>query len=148
MEIREIKKENVRNFLHKCWVSSYVGMSGISKADIDEFFDFKPRKELPSNFNQLGVFVDEKLVGYMLYIRKEDKVVLQAIYVDPEYQGKGIGAKLVACLPKNQPVELSVIAENKKARKFYEKEGFEHVGEKDDFTIGGRNIKEALYLRS
>lgn len=38
---------------------------------------------------------NEKRAGIMTYSRHEDRIVLEHTEVDPEYQGKGVGKKLV-----------------------------------------------------
>lgn len=87
---------------------------------------------------------DEIIKGFFLFgdsreedeIRREhemDKFPLEliAIYVEPGFKQKGIGSKLIAACEeiakskgKNE-IRLWVLEENKSARQFYEKHGFE-----------------------
>lgn len=75
-----------------------------------------------------------------------------SIYFLPEYMGKGFGS----CLLKRCIAELNklgynkillwVLEENSRARKFYEKNGFVCSEEYINDTIGGKALREVLYL--
>lgn len=68
---------------------------------------------------------------------------IDSLGVHPQYQGKGIGSKLLLFLIKeysyqNQPLGLLVDEENPLAKKFYLKLGFKSVGKK---KLMGKNME-------
>lgn len=75
-----------------------------------------------------------------------------SIYLLPEYMGKGHGGALLeSCIAelKNKSfrtVILWVLEENTRARRFYEKHGFVCTDEYLNDCIGGRELREVLYL--
>lgn len=76
-----------------------------------------------------------------------------SIYFLPEYMGKGYGKFLleraVEELSKRsfQKALLWVLEENARARRFYEKCGFSSIGEVMSDCIGGKELREVLYVR-
>lgn len=69
-------------------------------------------------------------------------VVLQRVYLEPEYQNRGIGKHLIkmaheAAVKANKPLELEVLANNYQALAAYKKAGF--VAYK--FAVNGWNRK-------
>lgn len=77
-----------------------------------------------------------------------------SIYMLPQYMGKGYGRRLleaaVAELEKfgYQDIFLWVLAQNQRARKFYEKCGFTPTEHVMDHEIGGKMLQEVQYYRS
>lgn len=78
---------------------------------------------------------------------------IASIHVLPEYEGNGIGTRLISsCLdglaaagfPR---VMLRVLEENHAARSFYEKNGFVCTGDFFEETIGGKVVREVVYER-
>lgn len=49
---------------------------------------------------------------------------IQQLYLKPNYQGTGLGSYLLQCFSKNKHVRLSVLKNDTKAIRFYEKNGF------------------------
>lgn len=81
---------------------------------------------------------DEKIVGFanFSFVREDGEVELSAIYLYPEYQGKGIGSALLQEGIKNsqgvKEVYINVEKDNEIGRRFYEAKKFEIVKEFDD----------------
>jgi ribosomal protein S18 acetylase RimI-like enzyme len=71
---------------------------------------------------------------------------LAAIYVLPEMQGRGIGARLLQAgiseFPLSTSVMLRVERGNTRARRFYEAHGFRHAGDHAE-ELGGHVVHEA-----
>ncbi len=81
------------------------------------------------------------------YIFKENEIIkgffslhgnmLAAMFVSPEFQGNGIGQKLMAkAKPLRSRLELTVYQENLKSIEFYKKCGFRSIKEKIDEHTG------------
>jgi ribosomal protein S18 acetylase RimI-like enzyme len=78
---------------------------------------------------------------------------LFAIYVMPETWGLGIGKALLdsalKSAPKDAPgVSLWVLAGNDRARRFYQRQGFQLDGTSRVLTIGDRDLEEVRYIRT
>ncbi|MEM6956457.1 MAG: GNAT family N-acetyltransferase, partial [Myxococcota bacterium] len=101
---------------------------------------------------------DAILVGYVQWQRFEPSLLRHAaslsMGVDPAFQGKGVGTTLlnhaletlrVAGLHR---VELSVLADNDRAKRLYERAGFEVEGVRKDFVRRGeRYVDDVLMAR-
>lgn len=76
-------------------------------------------------------------------IREDGACFVDRIHVAPEWQGKGVAQALVeaaaaAMRGKTDRIELTVLDNNYRARRFYEKVGFEDRGMKERReTMGG-----------
>lgn len=75
--------------------------------------------------------VENRPVGMVCASKIDDNQRLEAIYIDKEYQGTGLAQELLdtvlACLSSEKPITLEVISYNKRAQRFYEKNGFKVV---------------------
>ena len=70
-----------------------------------------------------------------------------ALFVHPDRQGQGIGRRLLQWAAAQYPtLELSVYAENKRAVRFYLREGFEIRQEQTDANTGRKELH--LLLRN
>ncbi len=88
---------------------------------------------LDSNLHKI-IEVDNTPIG--LYAAKEDanQVILDLLFITPEYQGNGIGSALVDQLiadakKKSKSLTLDVLKSNTKAKTFYEDKGFSVIKE-------------------
>lgn len=90
--------------------------------------------------------VDGKIVGFANYspVKEEGKVELAAIYLYPEYQGKGLGTSLleegINNLEGVKEIFINVEKENKIGTTFYKAKGFKIVSEFDD-DFDGHTLK-------
>jgi len=86
--------------------------------------------------------VEDEVVGFAnySYVQKGGKVELGAIYLLPEFQGKGIGSALLQQaideLEDVKEIYINVERDNKIGRTFYEAKGFEIVKEFEDELYG------------
>jgi GNAT superfamily N-acetyltransferase len=69
-----------------------------------------------------------------------DDDMLEQIYVDPDFQNRGIGTELMAHAKRLRPdrLQLWVFQKNVGARRFYERHGFRLV----ELTDGSGNMEE------
>jgi ribosomal protein S18 acetylase RimI-like enzyme len=77
---------------------------------------------------------------------------LFAINVEPEAWGLGIGKALLDSALQSVPVDapgvsLWVLAGNDRARRFYQRQGFEHNETGRVQSIGGSELEEVRYIR-
>ena len=91
--------------------------------------------------------VKGKVVGFANYstVRDGGKVELAAIYLYPEFQGKGIGTALLQQAVKElkglKEIYINVEKDNKIGMNFYEAKGFEIVKE-SDIEFDGHILKQ------
>jgi len=101
-----------------------------------------------------GGFVDSELCGFVgFYPLKNPKIshkgLLWGMYVKETARGTGLAEAMVEhAKGKVEQILLSVIEENERARRFYEKMGFEPYGlEPRALKIGNRYLGEEFRVR-
>lgn len=157
IEIHEAKLEDVEGIAYvqrDSWLATYPNKkAGVTKEDIEERYkDMQERvlkwernvKERLENRLILIAKEDGKVVGFCIAKKEEKENNLSAIYVDPKYQGKGIGGKLahkvLEWLGNEKDISVFVADYNENAIAFYERFGFKDTGE--------RILEESLRLKS
>ncbi len=131
---------------YKTWLDTYPNEeAGITVDDIedrykDAFTEESLRKgrerttNLPEGENLILAKEDVKVIGVCRAIRHSDYNQIQAIYILPEYQGRGVGHMLWEEAQKSFDPDKDTIVQvatyNTKAIGFYEKLGFEDTGKR------------------
>ena len=149
MDIKIIKTtiEDVRGTIevqYKTWLATYPNKkAGITIDDIEYRYKdafsperLKKREEMivsqEPNEKYIVAKDGDRVVGMCYAVIHEDKNQLEAIYILPEYHGRGIGTKLWnAVLPffdKTKDIYVEVADYNEKAIGFYKKLGFIDTG--------------------
>lgn len=114
------------------------------ESTIEEFYNPKrvaTEIESPKDWDGWLVAIAENVVvgtggGGMIDEKMGEVFVL---YVDPSQKRKGIGSSLLESITKQQRNQgaieqwVSIVPENRIARAFYEKHGFELAGERDSY---------------
>lgn len=126
--------------IHRQQVLTVWEKSVLATHDFLTSTDFEEIKEFASNmnFNDLQFFclINKNVV--LGFIGVADKKV-EALFLDPEYFGQGLGRKLLNFAVKELNADkLDVNEQNEKALKFYQKFGFE-IFERTDKDDQGRN---------
>lgn len=90
-----------------------------------------------------------KIIGFIhMYINDEGVQNLGAIYVLPEYQGKGVASalmqKLLEWADRTKFIKLGVVKYNERAKAFYRKWGFEEMPGEHLF---GHKLPEVFMVR-
>jgi ribosomal protein S18 acetylase RimI-like enzyme len=135
--------KGVQEVFYRTWLATYPNEEfGITVDDIEDryknsFTDEGLKKRVekivnPSKGEKLFLAKDgEKIIGLCI-IKCLDKNQLQAIYILPEHQGKGIGHlfwnKVKKSFAPNKDIVVEVATYNIKAINFYKKLGFEDTG--------------------
>jgi putative acetyltransferase len=77
--------------------------------------------------------IDGRLVGFLSRVGSE----VGGVFVDPQYQGRGVGRRLMdAALDSRAFLELDVFEANAAGRRFYSRYGFKEVGRHADQATG------------
>ena len=105
--------------------------------------------------DDIYVFDDGIVKGMMKLDCKNSIWELKELYVDPFFQGEGVGTKLMRhflTTAKSHDVKevyLWVLEENFAAKKFYESHGYVYKGNKKEFTDSGKYLLNyALRLKA
>lgn len=148
-EVIEIKK-----LLYKTWISVYSGL--YSKESIDkitaDWHSIKLLTKQISDPNRLFLVAKDgnKIVGMCnttTITNKKNKINIQRLHIDPDYQRQGIGTNLVNQIinifPSATKIDLEVEKQNRQAISFYKKNGYKIVSEKI-FEV--QNVKMPCYI--
>ena len=118
-------REDEYDAITRVWMDSHVS-TGLATASDATFAELRARipREIANGWQLHVAEVDGTIAG-MLAFRMRDKY-LDQIFVAPEHQGKGIGAKLLAVVREHLPDEilLRTAVANTRAIAWYEREGF------------------------
>ena len=99
------------------------------------------------HFNEVAE-ADGRLVAYVNLYAREGNAHLAYLFVDPAYQGRGIGRALMeralACARERgfRRATLGTAVENKPAREFYEHLGWRDTGERRRHTFLGLDMAD------
>ncbi len=140
VKIERIKKEDIPKLVD-LYLRAYKGLEEYAYThpkDVESYMKWLLNRD-PEGF--LVAKVDGKIVGFVAgdanwFSRREKKKVgaIHEIVVDPEYQGMGIGTRLMEEILKYfkskglDTAELWVGDENYRAINFYKKFGFQEKG--------------------
>lgn len=154
--IRKMSKKDindVQNVAKKSWNATYQGI--IPEEVQNSFLKVAYSDEMLKKRLDQIMFVaeyDEKIVGFINLKETEQANTydLSAIYLLPDYHGKGIGSRLIAhsieSIKNFEEIFLEVEQDNINAVNFYKKLGFKIVDEYNDDFDGHilRTLKMSL----
>lgn len=160
MEIRYITKNDnpleISQIYENSWRYAYKGIVP------QDYLDSIPTGKWAKSLNKIGmnnlVLIEyERLIGTASFCKSRWKKYSEygeivSIYFLPDYIGKGYGKLLLnKCIEELKQsgfnkVLLWVLENNHRARKFYERNGFVDSGVFMDDNIGGKSVREVLYL--
>ncbi len=110
-----------------------------SLAEVEEWYATKFREW---TWTQAAFDADDAMAGFVALVDRH----VDQLYVDPARQHLGVGSNLLDSVIKNLPgrLTLDVFEENKSARAFYEKHGFEA---RDRWMNEEEGAIDLLYVR-
>lgn len=101
----------------------------------------------PSQFYRLAE-INGEIVGFIHVTTKANDIkYVEAVYTRPETFGTGIGAKLMDAADEwigDGEVKLEVATYNERAKRFYEKRGFEEIPGSDHFYA---EVMPTIYMK-
>lgn len=147
IEVRDATVEDVeqiRHVLKTTWLATYPNEElGITKEDIEQRFNdstpearerltkWKQNINTKPDQHEWVVKSGDQVIGWCL-ARKGGENHIQTLYVLPEFQGKGVGGRLLTAaldwIGKGKGVSLNVASYNQKAIDFYKRYGFVDMG--------------------
>ena len=147
--------QEIGEVFYRTWLATYPNEEiGVTVDDVE--FKFKDRKDrdgskfdnLPENEIFLTAKDGDHVVGVCDVIKHEDKNELKAIYVLPEYQGRGIGRmfwnEALKFFDSKKDIKVEVVTYNTNAVKFYKKLGFQDTGKR--FHVERLRMKSGVIL--
>lgn len=161
MEIRPLRKTDSRlevsRIYEESWKAAYQGVvpqayldgipAGLWAANLDQ----EERWSLV--LEESGQLIGTSSVGPSRWRDYPDFGEVVSLYLLPEYMGRGYGGPLLEAAVKAlagqgfRDVLLWVLEDNRRARRFYEKHEFRPAGDVMEQEIGGKRLREVLYLR-
>lgn len=140
--------QQVQNVARKSWYSTYENI--IPLAIQNSFLQSAYSNEsLERRLAASYFFVaesDEKVIGFANFspLKESGEIELGSIYLDPAYQGVGVGSALlkkgISTIEGIQKVYINVEKDNLIGKTFYIAKGFKQVAEFDD-PFDGHNLK-------
>lgn len=140
MVIRPYRDDDLGAVLYVWYRASLIAHSFLS----EEFFSAE-RREIGERWLPMAETtvceIDGSVVGFLSLVGNE----VGAIFVDPDYQGRGIGRILMDGARDSRPfLELSVFEANSAGRGFYEAYGFESAGRQVNQDTGFPELRLRL----
>ena len=138
--IRPYTDEDLGELLEVWYRASLVAHSFLS----EEFFETE-RRQIAEHWLPIAETAvcetEGRVVGFLSLIDNE----VGAIFVDPDYQGRGIGRALMDAARDSRPfLELSVFEANCIGRRFYDAYGFELVDRQANEATGEPELRLRL----
>ena len=160
MEIRPIRPheiDDVSRIYALSWKAAYQGI--VPQDYLDALKEDRWAPYLAkSPFCSLVLMDNGEYIGTSAFGKARDEAMpgwgeIVSIYLRPEYFGLGYGEKLLDAVVNAlsdkgyADIYLWVLAENMRARRFYERNQFHHNGDTKTIEIGGAKLPEMRYVR-
>ncbi len=138
------------------WNETYTDILSKEQLDfmLDEIYNFESlKKQINEGQDFYGYLIDEKMVGFASISRYNDTDhKLNKIYLLKEYQGTGIGSKMLIfienlCKFKGCKNLILNVNKHNPTKSFYEKLGFQ-VKEEVDIPIGKYWMNDYVMIKT
>lgn len=123
--LEKASKDNIE-YLIKCKLSSILEYTNeLSKDEIINIKNYV-NKTIPLQINNYKIImINNRMAGCILVELKDNRILLDEIYIENDYRNKGIGTDIIRnVLLDNREVYLWVWKLNRKAVNLYKKLGF------------------------
>ncbi len=137
MKVRDATREDIPRLyeIHRAALGPYVEATW----GWDEEFQRSEFERRGTGTNRRVIEVGDEVAGFLEIEEQSDRLVLRTIELSPEFQGRGIGTRLIKQLLARSwstglPVRLRVLKCNP-AKGLYERLGFEVVRETETHVL-------------
>lgn len=123
----------------------------LSDEDLNKKVNKMRIKMMSPNFKVYIAVSSKKVLGYISFKMKDQSTwIIESLYIDPQYQSQGIGAKLLrkafSQMRDAEIIQLFVLKKNSKAISFYKGFGFQASGKSKLVNVGKGIIEPAIQL--
>lgn len=123
-----IRKYQPNDFEQVCKIMDQGRIQELQSENLEPVFIPLQNAPYLEYFLSCNLFVAEKdgqVVGFVGYRRQQ----IEFLYVDPAFQGKGVGTELLSFVLNElpRPIQLAVFTDNQAAKKLYKKFGFKVI---------------------
>ncbi|WP_435195015.1 GNAT family N-acetyltransferase [Natronomonas sp. EA1] len=145
MQLREARPDDapaIAAVAREAWRTAYTDIIGEEQvaALLDRWYGIDDLRDRLADAPAFVVAeVDGEVVGFADGVeREEEEWALGRLYVHPDHWNRGVGSALIEAVETRareagaEAMELGVFAENDRATGFYERHGYEEVGEIED----------------
>ncbi len=145
------------------WLDTYpndeygITVEAILAIGLDRKEKIEQRRKYLSEQNDINrtyvARMNDKIVGMCVGTKYSNENKIQSLYILPEFQGRGIGKKLMSAIidwfGPGKNIFLGVANYNLRAQEFYEHMGFKKTGIISEFKIkpGGKEITEIIMIK-
>mgnify|MGYP004531854987 FL=1 len=114
--------------INKCSLNDINRIKELGKLINNNFDKLNNIEDIINNNEIIGYYIDNVLIGFIIYKRLYDVTDLLYIVVDKIYRNKGIGSLLMEYLIKiSERILLEVRCDNNNAIKLYKKYNFKII---------------------
>ena len=156
MKIRHAEQddaEEIHEVALKTWRDTYSQIFSEETIEqvISDWYDVEDLREQAEHPIFYVAEADDRVIGFVHASVEDSEATLHRIYLDPEYQGEGLGSKLYREVENKieqeaDSIELEVLAENKKGTGFYLKHGFEEQ-ETEEVELKGEKAEQKILVK-
>ena len=108
----------------------YKYAKDLSNDEIDRINSYVENNLTKLLNNYFNIIVDDKIIGCLLLIKKNDGKLLDELYLEKNYRNKSIGSSIIKnIIEKNDIIYLWVYKDNIKAISLYKRLGFNVIEE-------------------
>lgn len=146
LTIRKMKKKDIpiiQEIAKISWNSTYTGIIPlqIQESFLKQAYSVKLLKKQRRTSNFYVALINREIIGFANYsqVHSDNSVHMHALYLHPEYQGKGVGSALLEVGSGQlaaDKISLHVERQNVKAIQFYKRKGFYKISEFEDELEG------------
>ena len=121
--------------ISNCSVNDIDRINELGSLINNKFSKVNNIKDIINSNEIIGYYLDNKLVGFLIYKRIYEVIDLLYIVVDPIYRKKGIGSILMNSLLNSdyERIMLEVNVSNKSAIKLYKKYNFNIINIRNNY---------------
>lgn len=119
-----LKKDGLKNYIEKIWGWDEKKQVHLHKNNFD------PKKTEIIQLKNIEI-------GYLTKRVSNSEIYIENLILEKKFQNNGFGTEIMNLFIKKaekekKPIGLRVLKENKRAKKFYEKLGFEKISESEN----------------
>ncbi len=131
-ELIKSNKEDINKLIEYKKQTIYEYANNLSNEEITNINNYVNNNVPKLLEHYKNIVINNKIIGCLLVLNKDDGIILDEIYLEEEYRNNGIGSNIIKDLINNNNIiYLWVYKLNTKAFKLYKLLGFKIIDETD-----------------